>query len=223
MNIHPGIRDYDASATALAFPLGGIGTGNVSLGARAELRDWEIFNLPAKGAELPLAFFAIRCQQAGQDPAIRVLEAPLQPPYTLSHGYHPMSAAGLPRFKGTTFRGQYPFAAIEFEDDSLPVKVELEAYTPLLPLNPEDSGIPCAIFTYSVANRTDDAVDVTLVGTLPNPVGNNRTDKFGNLERGQFGRAVNTYRDEGDLRGLVMTDDQAGGERPPLWQRFSGH
>ncbi len=208
MNIHHGIQDYDASATALAFPLGGIGTGNVSLGARGELRDWEIFNLPAKGAELPLSFFAIRCQQAGHDPAIRVLEGPLQPPFTLSHGFHPMSAAGLPRFKGTTFRGQYPFASIEFEDDSLPVKVELEAYTPLLPLNPEDSGIPCAIFTYAVTNRTDDLVDVTLVGTLPNPVGKNQTDKFGNWERGQFGRAVNVYRDEGDLRGVYMTDDQ---------------
>ena len=206
--MHPGIRDYDAGATALAFPLGGIGTGNVSLGARGELRDWEIFNLPAKGAKLPLTFFAIRCQQAGAEPAVRVLEGPVQPPYIESHGYHPMSAAGLPRFKSSRFRGQYPFARIDFEDSSLPVDVALEAYTPLLPLNPEDSGIPCAILTYTVSNRTQEPVDVCLVGSVTNPVGGNTFDQFGNWMRTDLGRAVNSSRDEGDFRGLYMTDDK---------------
>ncbi len=208
MKMHPGIRDFDASATALAFPLGGIGTGNVSLGARGELRDWEIFNLPAKGAKLPLTFFAIRCQGAGAEPAVRVLEGPVQPPYIESHGYHPMSAAGLPRFKSSRFRGQYPFAQIDFEDSSLPIDVQLEAYTPLLPLNPEDSGIPCAILTYTVTNRSQAPVDVCLVGSVTNPVGGNRFDQFGNWMRTDLGRAVNSARDEGDFRGLYMTDDK---------------
>ncbi len=212
MEYHKDIRSFDASATALAFPLGGIGTGNVSLGARGELRDWEIFNLPAKGATLPLTFFAIRYQQDGEQPAVRVLEGPVQPPFTLSHGYHPMSAAGLPRFKGSSFRGQYPFAAIRFEDDSLPIAVDLEAYTPLLPLNPEDSGIPCAILTYNVTNRTEDAVDITLVGSLTNPVGENDYDQFGNWVRKDLGRSVNSFRDEGEFRGLYMTDDQLEGK-----------
>jgi uncharacterized protein (DUF608 family) len=33
----------------LAFPLGGVGAGSISLGRRANLRDWEIFNKPDKG------------------------------------------------------------------------------------------------------------------------------------------------------------------------------
>ena len=33
----------------IAFPLGGIGTGTISLGGRGQLRDWEIFNRPDKG------------------------------------------------------------------------------------------------------------------------------------------------------------------------------
>ncbi len=208
MKYHEGIRSYDHRAAALAFPLGGIGTGNVSLGARGELRDWEIFNNPAKGATIPLTFFAIRCQQAGHEAQARVLEGPIQPPYDLSHGYHPMTSAGLPRFQGTSFRGQYPFAAIKFEDDKMPVSAQLEAYTPLLPLNPEDSGIPCAIFTYSVSNRTADPVDVTLVGTLSNPIGGNRFDPYMNKATVDMGRAVNAYRNETALRGLYMTNDQ---------------
>ena len=207
MNAHDGIRTYDESAAALAFPLGGIGTGNVSLGARGDLRDWEIFNLPAKGALLPLTFFAIRCRQAGADPQLRVLEGPIQPPYTQSHGYHPMTGAGLPRFQGTRFRGQYPFAGVQFADDGLPVAVELEAYTPLLPLNPDDSGIPCAILTYSVANQTREPVDVTLVGTLSNPVGGNRFDPYSNQATLEQGRSLNSFRDESGLRGLHMTND----------------
>jgi non-lysosomal glucosylceramidase len=37
-------RSYGPEATQAAFLLGGIGTGNVSVGARGEFRDWEIFN-----------------------------------------------------------------------------------------------------------------------------------------------------------------------------------
>ncbi len=209
MKMRTDIREYDATATALAFPLGGIGTGNVSLGARGEWRDWEIFNLPAKGARLPLTFFALRCQQVGQEPAMRVLEGPVQAPHTRSHGYHPMhGVAGLPRFKGSTFRGQYPFAAVEFEDASLPVAVQLEAYTPLLPLNAEDSGIPCAILTYTVANRSDDPVEVSVVGSVTNPVGNLHGDKFGNQTWPEFGRQVNTFHDADGLRGLNFSNDE---------------
>ena len=54
------LRTYDGkTARDVAFPLGGIGTGTVSLGARGELRDWEIFNRPAKGRTLPFSFVAL--------------------------------------------------------------------------------------------------------------------------------------------------------------------
>ena len=47
------------SLKEIAFPLGGIGTGTVSLGGRGNLRDWEIFNRPGKGVNLPFTFFAL--------------------------------------------------------------------------------------------------------------------------------------------------------------------
>src|SRR5688500_16456726 len=49
----------------IAFPLGGIGTGTVSLGGRGQLRDWEIFNRPGKGVTLPYTFFSIWAQAEG--------------------------------------------------------------------------------------------------------------------------------------------------------------
>lgn len=200
----PGIRTFDAEATALAFPLGGIGTGNVSLGARGDFRDWEIFNRPAKGTTLPNTFFTIRLQAGDDVPVMRVLEGRIPPPYTQSHGFDPSTGAGLPRFNRTTFYGEYPFAAIEFEDDSVPAQIRLDAYTPLIPLNPEDSGIPCAILTYTVTNPGTQALKLTLVGSLTNPVGHAAFDPTDQRRRQRVGTTINEFRDEADIRGLFM-------------------
>src|SRR5262245_48332367 len=96
------MRTYSDQHAVVAFPLGGIGTGNVSLGARGDLRDWEIFNRPGKGSRLPNTFFAIRTQSGDKPAVARVLEGPVQPPHDLSHGYHPWTAAGLPRLASAT-------------------------------------------------------------------------------------------------------------------------
>jgi hypothetical protein len=46
----PVLRHYNSCHLhEIALPLGGIGTGTVSLGGRGELRDWEIMNVPGKG------------------------------------------------------------------------------------------------------------------------------------------------------------------------------
>ena len=44
----------------IAFPLGGIGTGTISLGGWGQLRDWEIMNRPAKGFCAPDSFWNYR-------------------------------------------------------------------------------------------------------------------------------------------------------------------
>ena len=205
MKFNDAIRTFDASDTALAFPLGGIGTGNVSLGARGELRDWEIFNKPAKGNILPNAFFAIRTRQEGKQPVARVLEGLAQPPYALSHGYHPMTNMGLARCVHATFRGEYPFAQVNLQDPKLPVSISLEAYTPLIPLNPEDSGIPCAILTYTVTNISDLPVSVTLVGSLLNPCAGVHLDPFMNIDRVERGQTSNEFRQGESMRGLFFS------------------
>jgi len=196
---------YPDDAKETAFPLGGIGTGNVSLGSRGELRDWEIFNKPAKGTLLPHTFFAIRTQTAGGGAASRVLEAPLQPPHSLSHGYHPNRAgAGLPRMKASVMRGEYPIARIDFEEDTLPVSVSLEAFTPMIPLDANDSGLPCAYLNYTVTNRSDEEADVTIAGSLFNAVGEVAYDRFYNYRLKSGGVNVNEVRRTPDMQGLYL-------------------
>ena len=46
----PILKRYDQEhIVRIALPLGGIGTGTVSLGGRGNLQDWEIMNRPTKG------------------------------------------------------------------------------------------------------------------------------------------------------------------------------
>src|SRR5580658_9188975 len=52
--------------TAIAFPLGGVCAGCVSLGGRGQLRDWEIFNRPDNGNAPNYAFPAIWVQSGSR-------------------------------------------------------------------------------------------------------------------------------------------------------------
>jgi non-lysosomal glucosylceramidase len=197
-------KTYSNEATEAAFLLGGIGAGNISIGSRGELRDWEIFNYPGKGINLPNSYFSIWAKEEGKAPVAKVLETKLNPPHNISHGYHPSTAAGLPHMTRSTLRGEYPIAWVDFEDEDLPVKVELEAYTPLIPLNPEDSGLPGAIFTYRVTNTAQHPVEVSIVGSIINPVGNLRKNRFNRWDYSQMGQNDNEFRESDNFQGIYL-------------------
>src|SRR5260370_23360155 len=57
----------------IAFPLGGVAAGSISLGGRGQLRDWEIFNMPDKGASPAYAFPSISVHTCMDTPLAPVL------------------------------------------------------------------------------------------------------------------------------------------------------
>ena len=107
---------YPDTASEVAFLIGGIGTGNFSLGTRGNLQDFEWFNRPGKGNRNPYTFFALWLKEHDGKTDARVLEAPFHKPYTRSHGLPVELCAGLPRFAASRFSAQYPFANGEFLD-----------------------------------------------------------------------------------------------------------
>src|SRR5579872_427591 len=119
----------------IAFPLGGVGTGTISLGGRGQFRDWEIYNRPDKGRSPGYAFASIWAKVGSRKPQARVLEARLTPPYSSTRGLGPGNAPGLSRLQGATFTGDYPFARIAFHDTRLPLEINLEAFSPIIPLD----------------------------------------------------------------------------------------
>jgi Predicted bile acid beta-glucosidase len=195
------VRAYKSDAKEAAFLLGGIGTGNISVGSRGQLKDWEIFNWPGKRTKFPFSFFAIRTQMKNEaKPKARILEARIHPSFTSSHGYLQHELINLPRLKDSVLRSECPFAWVDFEDDELPVRVQMEAFTPFIPLNSSDSGIPAAIIRYKIKNVSSEELDVSIVGSLPNASAFEGYDVIENLKLADT--VVNKWIDEGDVRGL---------------------
>jgi len=118
----PVIRSYDQDHLyRIALPLGGIGTGTVSLGGRGDLRDWEIMNRPAKGFNttgnmMNAPFFSIYTSAPGNEPVTRALMGPL---YDWEYQHMEGRSAplhGLPRFEKATFDAAYPFGQVHLSD-----------------------------------------------------------------------------------------------------------
>ena len=111
----PIIKRYDRDHLGrIALPLGGIGTGTVSLGGRGDLRDWEIMNRPAKGFVPVIGrrslgpFFALYVKTADGQTATRAIEGPIElSGYEDSHG-STVPNHGLPRFRNCSFAAAYP-------------------------------------------------------------------------------------------------------------------
>ena len=188
----------------IAFPIGGIGTGSISLGGYGQLRDWEIFNRPGKGNRPAYTFFAIWTKAEGESPVTKVVESRNHPPYAASHGLSREHGEGLPHLASGTFTGSYPFAQIAFNDPDLPVAVSLEVFNPFIPLNAEDSALPVVMLKYRIENLTAKPVDVTLVGSLLNVVGYNNEGPIG-VNAPCFGSNVNEVVREEGFGGLRMT------------------
>ena len=190
--------------TEIAFPLGGIGTGTVSLGGRGNLRDWEIFNRPNKGGTLPFSFVALWVKEGEGKPATKVVEAPIPPPYRGGFGIPRESAEGLPRFRGARFIGSYPMARIEFADPALPLDVSLDAFTPFIPLEPDDSGLPVAILRYTLRSRSKQPIRASLAFSLENPIGYDGVARIPTKNHPAFGRNLSEFVQGSGFRGLKL-------------------
>ncbi len=196
----------------IAFPLGGIGTGNVSLAGRGHLVDWEIFNRPSKGLLLQHAFFALWARAEGRPAGAAVLEAAPGAPFEGSYGYNAIAVPGLPRFAQAEFSSSYPFARIRFRDPGLPVEAALEAYTPFVPLHDLDSGLPVAHFRWTITNRGKRRVEASVAMSMPNPVGLDGTEHLVGSRHAGFGGNRNELVHDGHLWGLALTSPRYGPE-----------
>ncbi len=196
----------------IAFPLGGVGAGSVALGGRGQLRDWEIFNRPGLGQLVNYAFPAIRVQAGSGKPVAHVAEVRLMPPYETIGGLSPSQVSGLTRLEGATFTGEYPIAHIDFHDRELPVRLALDAFTPVIPLDADASGLPVAILRYTVTNPGRQAASVAMAYSLDNPVGSgvNGVRQPASIRNAR----VNKFRSETGLSGLEMTNPAIAADDP---------
>ena len=199
----PILTRYDQGHLArIALPLGGIGTGTVSLGGRGNLHDWEIVNRPAKGFTPPNCFFALYAQPAGGPSVTRALEGVLPPPYEGPSG---STAAnhGLPRFRHCSFAAAYPLGQVLLSDPDVPLDVRIEAFNPLIPADADRSGIPIAILRFVLTNPTDAPIVAAVCGNVANFIGGDGAAGAPSRNRNAF----RTTNGAAPLQGLFMSSD----------------
>jgi non-lysosomal glucosylceramidase len=197
----------------ISFPLGGVAAGSLGLGGRGQLVNWEIFNRPNKGFRPPYAFPAIWAQVGTGKPVARVLESRILPPYEGQDGLGSNNVPGLSRLESATFTGAYPLAHIDFEDRSLPVALQLDAFSPFIPHEPDDSGLPVAILRYRVTNSGLTAAQVAIAFSIENPV-NTKGERGGAAQQKVSEGRTNTWRTRNGIAGLIMSNPSLASDDP---------
>ena len=210
----PVLKSYDQQHLAkIAMPIGGIGTGTVSLGGKGDLRDWEIMNRPGKGflggpGGNRAPFFALYAKAENGASVTRALMGPVD--YFDYEGKSGAKAAnhGLPRFHNASFDAAYPFGQVHLSDPDVPVEVILQAFNPMIPGDSDASGIPIAVLRYIIKNKTDDSITASVCGSMENFIGMDGYEvnrQWGGIwaPTGAQGNR-NEFRQEGELKGIYM-------------------
>ena len=169
----------------IGMPVGGITTGAlVYLGGDGKLWNWDIFNRPLNGVMPRMIQYkdrswhgrpkGIEVWQGGNyiDP-IRDQPSPFDQGFALKvtvDGKEQVRTLDRKGWKDVVFTGAYPFGTVSYSDPDCPVKVTLEAYSPFVPLDYDDSSYPATIMNYRVENTSTNKVKVAIGGWLENPV-----------------------------------------------------
>ncbi|MEM2187319.1 MAG: GH116 family glycosyl hydrolase [Thermofilaceae archaeon] len=163
-------------AGASGIPLGGIGCGTVEIRGDGRLYEWHIFNNGSwawrkadRDKEFMTPddfFFALRVRE-GERIVVRLLRA--------SRGYElggdPYTMPWLRSVDEVEFNGEPPFAFLEYRDADLPVKVTIEAFTPLIPGDVEDSALPIGLFVLKLKNESRSPLGVSVLAGMKTPFG----------------------------------------------------
>jgi uncharacterized protein (DUF608 family) len=217
------------AARHVAMPLGGIGAGQIALGADGGLRQWQIVNQINHVGFVPDSFFAIRATST--EPPLdvlrilqsrEVLEWSPDPTPLVTDDYIPAEQRGLltvaPGVERTAFRGTYPFAQVRYEDAELPVAVELEAYSPFVPLDAEASGLPAIVFTFQVRNTWRHHVIGCLAAAQQNAVGWDGLTPIDGNRNPLYGGNTNRVRHRSDSTAIVMDNPSLPDDHPGAGQ-----
>ena len=127
------------------------------------------YSTTTKGNNAP--FFSIYVKLKGKQPITKALIGPLYPSEFQHYEGRPVNNHGLPRFSEASFDAAYPFGMVNLSDKTMPVKVRIVGFNPLVPGDADESGLPVAVLYYEVTNTSDLPVTVSVCGSIRNFVG----------------------------------------------------
>jgi hypothetical protein len=66
---------------------------------------------------------------------------------------------GCPRFETATFTAQFPFGNVQLTDPDMPVTVDITGWSPFIPGDADNSGLPAGVVEYTFTNTTRDELN----------------------------------------------------------------
>jgi len=176
---------------------GGIGAGSVELRKDGQFYNWSIFNNeplstgplfqlrtnPLDAWRESLQFFIVRYQEEGKEAKLKLLQLN----QSLSEGamesidyYFPWMTA----IEKIEYSARFPFTWITFTDSEMPLKIELEAFSPFIPNDVKNSSLPGVYFNFKITSLSEKNIKVMLVASQRNLVGYDVIEKYfvGELE-----------------------------------------
>jgi len=139
----------------IAFPIGGLGAGMFCLEGTGALSHVSVRNKPEVFNE-PGFFAALHIK--GIPNGSKLLEGPV--PDWKKFGFRDAgngaggATTGLPHFHRASFLCRFPFATIQLSDSDIPMKVQLTGWSPFIPGDENNSGLPAGAIEYRFTNSS---------------------------------------------------------------------
>ncbi|MDR1720078.1 MAG: hypothetical protein LBR67_08200 [Dysgonamonadaceae bacterium] len=145
----------------IAFPIGGLGSGMFCLNGDGSISNMSVRHQPDV-FNAPCMFAALHVR--GLENGSKVLEKTVldwkkfgAPHTALGSGG---ASWGLPRYKDAVFTARFPFAEIALTDKSMPVDVTLKGWSPFIPTDEDNSGLPAGGLEYTFKNTGNKEVEL---------------------------------------------------------------
>jgi non-lysosomal glucosylceramidase len=165
----------------IGMPVGGIGCGCVYAGGDGRLWLWDIFNQNQTGVvykEVPWNDFPVGKTTRILTPwdganyvspvkDIRPLDQGFAFKFEIN-GETVIKRLQSEDWDEIAFEATYPMATVHYTDNRLPVNLSAKIYSPFIPLDEDNSGLPATIYSFQITNNTDKEVKVTVTGWLEN-------------------------------------------------------
>ncbi len=137
----------------VAFPVGGLGAGMFCMEGTGAISHVSVRNKPEIFNE-PGMFAAIAVK--GINNGVKLLEGPV--PDWKKFGQRDAgngsggATTGLPHFHHASFTPKFPFGYLDISDDDIPLAVKVTGWSPFIPTEDDNSGLPVGAMEYHFTN-----------------------------------------------------------------------
>ncbi|WP_316835415.1 GH116 family glycosyl-hydrolase [Pedobacter nutrimenti] len=200
----------------IGMPVGGLHAGTVYVGGDGRLWLWQIYNESFEGVHegidpkvvnwndgTSLRKIRPRDGSAYVEPAIANNRRVLEQGFAVKISYEGktiIKELNEDHWDEVSFQGSYPVATITYSSKGFPLEIQLNVYSPFIPLEAEKSALPATVLRVGVVNTSKKPIDISLLGWMENGV-NKLTGKE------NTGQRKNTLLPAGDSTGIFFSSD----------------